>query len=91
MSCLDLHQVHKSIFALTMKPLNAMADLYEAVLNISWTDCQIDSLTETIALHAYTHRVIWSTDVRQVLHGSQSKSILTLYSAFFSDHMTALS
>ena len=36
-------------------------------------------LTETIALiHACTHRVIWSTDVRQVLPGSQSKSILTL-------------
>ena len=44
MSCLDLHQVHEnpekstSIYALTTKPLNAIATQFEEFLNISWAD-----------------------------------------------------
>ena len=44
MSCLDLHQVHEIpeksmfIYALTTKPLNAIATQFEEFLNISRAD-----------------------------------------------------
>jgi len=62
-----------------MKPQNAMANLFDAFLNVSLdrlSNWQPDWQTWLLFMHTRRGNGIWSTYVRQVLHGSQPKSIL---------------